>query len=113
MRGGSPRQQNPDMEHVVGLSLQSVPTSAPTPITLILTHALHAMAHVHTHTQSGTRLVHKCIHNCPRMYKCRTKLTKAHKGADTHITVPCALDLRLSLDTQRNALAMLQLWGSH
>lgn len=43
-----PDSKNPDTEHVVGLSLQSVPTSAPPPITLVLTHALHACTHIYT-----------------------------------------------------------------
>lgn len=50
MHGSSPRQQNPDMEHVVGLSLQSVPTSVRPLITLILAHALSAYKHMQRKT---------------------------------------------------------------
>lgn len=96
-----PDSKNPDTEHVVGLSLQSVPTSAPPPITLVLTHALHACTHIYTaqmHFWLDKHSTEMYTHTLPThlFCKCRPNLAK---GTETHTTVPRASALILPGDT--------------
>lgn len=84
-----PDSENPDTEHVVGLSLQSVPTSAPPPITLMLTHALHACTHIYTEQNKylcilvGQARYSDAYTHCPHIYSVNVDLTsqKAKKLA--------------------------------